>query len=76
MKGSLRLALVLASIPIAYFVAMYAESFTGAPLGNGRMEGTPLTEAAFFIIFPLTLIGVIVFGNMLITRFFRSRNSK
>jgi hypothetical protein len=40
------------------------------------MEGTPLTEAAFFIIFPLTLIGVIVFGNMLITRFFRSRNSK
>ena len=59
MKGSLRLALVLASIPIAYFVAMYAESFTGAPLGNGRMEGTPLTEAAFLSFFRLHSSGLL-----------------
>jgi hypothetical protein len=76
MKGILRLALLLASIPIAYFAAMYAESFTGAPLGDGHMEGTPATEVAFSTIFPLTLIGVLVFGNMLISRYFGSRNLK
>ena len=76
MKNILRVLLVFVSFSTAYFVAMYAERFTGVPLGDGQTEGTPLTEVAFFTVFPLTLVVVLVFGNMLITRNFRSQNQK
>ena len=64
MKGLLRIAVIFVSVPLAYFAAMYAESFTGVPLANGAKEGTPLTELAFFTVFPLTLIAVLIFGNI------------
>jgi hypothetical protein len=73
MKSTLRILLLLASFPIAYFAGLYAESFTLAPLGNGHFEGTPLTMLAFFVVFPLTLIVVLVIGNVLITRYYRNK---
>lgn len=38
-KSILRIAVVAASFPIAYFATRFAESFTGVPLGNGVKEG-------------------------------------
>jgi hypothetical protein len=76
MKDILRILLALVSLPIAYFVTMYVESLTGAPLGNGHFEGTPLTMLAFFVVFPLTLIIVLAIGNILITRYYRPKASE
>jgi hypothetical protein len=70
-----RALVVFASIVIAYFVMMFAESFTGASLGGGRMEGTPNTILVVMTIFPLTLIVSLVFGNIWLTRWFRRHNS-
>lgn len=70
---SFRAGLALISFPIAYFVAMYAASFTGAPLGNGKYEGTPLTPVVAYTVFPLTLIVVFALGNILINRHFKSK---
>jgi hypothetical protein len=71
-----RALVVLASIVIAYFVMMFAESFTGAPLANGGMEGTPNTILVVFTIFPLTLLASLVLGNIWLTRWFRAHGSK
>ena len=76
MKVSLRILVVLASFLVAYFVTTYATSLTGAPLGGGGKEGTPLTEITVFTVFPLTLVIVLVVGNFLITRCFRASSSK
>jgi hypothetical protein len=76
MKNVLRILLALASFPTAYFAGLYAESFTLAPLGNGHFEGTPLTMLAFFVVFPLTLIMVLVIGNILITRYYRKKSKQ
>jgi hypothetical protein len=62
--------LVVASLFIAFLLTRYAASFTGAPLGNGRMEGIPNTVAVIFVVFPLSLIVVLVIGNLLINRYF------
>jgi len=75
-RWTLKAVLALASFPIAYFAAMYATGFTGAPLGNGKYEGTPLTPVVAFTVFPLTLIVVNVAGNMLINRHFHSKVPK
>ena len=76
MKVSVRVLLVFASLFIAYLVTRYAVSFTGAPLGRGRMEGTPLTVVVTFAVFPLSLIVVLVIGNLAINHYFRGRSSK
>ena len=76
MKVRVRVLLVVASLFIAYLVTRYAVSFTGAPLGGGRMEGTPLTVVVAFTVFPLSLIVVLVIGNLLIGRYFRAGSSK
>jgi hypothetical protein len=76
MKVTLRVLLVFASLFIAYFVTRYAASFTGAPLGDGHMEGTPVTVVVIFAVFPLILIVVLVIGNLLINRYFRAHSSK
>jgi hypothetical protein len=76
MKVSLRVLVVLGSFFVAYFATLYATSFTGAPLAGGGKEGTPLTEIAVFTVFPLTLIVVLVIGNLLINRYFRAQSSK
>jgi hypothetical protein len=67
-KWPIRAALALISFPIAYFATVYATTFTGAPLGNGKYEGTPLTPVVVFTIFPLTLIVVNVAGNLFVNR--------
>ena len=76
MKVTLRVLVVLPSFFVAYFATIYAASFTGAPLPGGGKEGTPLTEIVTFTVFPLSLIIVLVIGNLLITRYFRARSSK
>ena len=76
MKVTVRVLLVFASLFIAYLMTRYAASFTGAPLGGGRMEGTPATVAVIFVVFPLSLIVVLVVGNLLINRYFRAHSSK
>ena len=76
MKVSLRVILVFASLFIAYLATIYAASFTGAPLAGGGKEGTPLTEVVVLTVFPLSLIVVLVIGNLFINRYFRSRGSK
>jgi hypothetical protein len=75
-KVSVRVLLVFASLFIAYFVTRYAVSFTGAPLRGGGMEGTPLTVVVTFAVFPLSLIVVLVIGNLLINHYFRASSSK
>ena len=75
-KISVRVLLVFASLFIAYLVTRYAVSFTGVPLGGGRMEGTPLTVVVTFAVFPLSLIVVLVIGNILMNRYLRARISK
>jgi hypothetical protein len=70
MKVSLRVLLVFASFFVACLVTRYAASFTGAPLGDGGMEGTPATVVAVFTVFPLSLIVLLVVGNLLISRYF------
>jgi hypothetical protein len=74
MKVGLRILLVFASIPIAAFIASYAASFTGGPLGGGK-EGTPVTVAVLFAIFVLSFSLILVIGNVSISRYFR-RHSK
>lgn len=69
----IRAVLVLASFPIAYLTTRYATTLTGAPLGNGKYEGTPLTPLVAFTVFPLTLIAVFVIGNVFINRHFKSK---
>ena len=76
MKMSLKLLLVFAAFFTAYFTTIYATSFTGAPLAGGGKEGTPLTEVVVFTVFPLSLIVVLLIGNLLINRYFRARRSK
>lgn len=76
MKIGARVLVVLASVLIAYLVMLLAQSFTGVPLGNGHMEATPATLAAIFWVFPITLIGTLVIGNILLNRWFRARNAK
>jgi hypothetical protein len=68
-KIALRLLLAVASLPIAYFVAMYAAASKGVPLGGGLAEGTPATMVAFIVGFLVTLVVVLVFGNILISRY-------
>jgi hypothetical protein len=79
-NSNTRLALVVfASIVTAYFVTLFTESFTGAPLARGGMEGTPNTILAIITMFPLSLIASLVFGNIWLnwlTRWFRARGSK
>jgi hypothetical protein len=75
-KWTARVLLALVSLPIAYFATAYATTFTGAPLGDGKYEGTPLTPVVVFTIFPLTLIVVFVVGNLFINRHFQSKVSK
>jgi hypothetical protein len=75
-KVSVRVLLVFASLFIAYLATRYTASFTGAPLGGGRMEGTPLTVVVAFAVLPLILIVVLVIGNFLINRYFQARNLK
>jgi hypothetical protein len=75
-KWTLRAGLALLSFAIAYFAAMYAESFTVAPLRNGKFEGTPVTPLAFFAAFLLALLVVFVIGNILINRYFRLKTPK
>lgn len=67
---------MFASLFIAYLLTRYATSFTGASLGGGRMEGTPATVVVIFVVFPLSLIIVLVIGNLLINRYFLGHNSK
>jgi hypothetical protein len=74
-KVSVRVLLVFASFLIAYVVTRYAASFTGAPLGGG-MEATPVTVVVIFAVFPLSLIVVLVIGNLAINRYFRGLSSK
>ena len=76
MKVSVRVLLLFASLFIAYFATRYAMSFTSAPLGGGRSEGTPLTVVVTFAVFPLSLIVVLVIGNLLINHYFRASISK
>ena len=76
MKVSLRVFLVFASLYIASLVTRYATSFTGAPLGHGLQEATPVTVVVIFAVFPLSLVFVLVTGNLLINRYFRARGSK
>ena len=76
MKIRLKVLLVFASLFIAYLATRSAASFTGAPLGGGRVEGTPVTVVVIFAVFPLSLIGVLVVGNLLINRYFRAQGSK
>jgi hypothetical protein len=71
MKVSLRVLLVLAALFAAYLSTIYVASFTGVPLGNGGKEGTPSTVVAIFTVFPLSLIAVLVIGNIAINRYFR-----
>ena len=40
------------------------------------MEGTPVTVVVIFAVFPLSLIVVLVIGNLLINRYFRAHSSK
>jgi hypothetical protein len=73
MKVSLRVLLVLAALFAAYLSTIYVASFTGVPLGDGGKEGTPSTVVAIFTVFPLSLIAVLVIGNIAINRYFRIR---
>ena len=76
MKVRLRVLLVFASLFIASLVTRYATSFTGVPLGDGGKEATPSTLVVGFSVFPLSLIALLVAGNILINRYFRSESSK
>ncbi len=76
MKLGLRVLLVFASFIISYLATMYAASFTGARLPSGGMEATPLTEFVVYSVFPLSLLLVLVIGNLLINRYFRAHGSK
>jgi hypothetical protein len=77
MKVSLRVLLVFASLLVACLMTRYAASFTGYPLGNrGGIEGTPATVVVVFTVFPLSLIVLLVVGNLLINRYFRAESSK
>jgi len=71
-----RVLLVLVSLCVAFLVTGYLASFTGAPLRSGGMEGTPVTVVVTFVVFPLSLIIVLVIGNSLINRYLRRRSSK
>ena len=74
MKVSLRVLLVLAALFIAFFMTCYVASFTTFPLGNGRREGTPSSVNAILTVFPLSLIAVLVVGNIAINRYFRIKS--
>ena len=74
-KVRLRVLLVFASLLIASLVTRYATSFVGVPLGDGHLEGTPVTVVMVFGVFPLSLAAVLVIGNLLINRYFRARRS-
>lgn len=73
MKHLLRFILACASLVVAYFAAYYAEGFTLVPLGNGHYEGTPLTMATFFVVFPLSAVCTFVIGNIMISRHLRPK---
>jgi hypothetical protein len=75
MRDSLRIAIIIA-LPIAYLAAIYAESFTLLSLAGGLKEATPITDIAFFTVFSLVLIVVVVTGNILINGYFRSKSSR
>jgi hypothetical protein len=76
MKLILRIMMALTSLLIAYLTTRYVAGFTGAPLGNGKYEGTPVTSIVALIVFPLTAVALLVTGNILINRHFQSRDSK
>ena len=71
MKLALRFAIVPVALVLGYFVGMYLDRFTGAPLINGKYEGTPVTPIAFFGGFFVTTVIVLVLGNALISRYFK-----
>ena len=75
MKDSLRTAIIIA-LPIAFLSGIYAESFTLVPLAGGLKEATPATDLAFFTVFSVVLIVVVVTGNIFISRHSRSKNSR
>jgi formate/nitrite transporter FocA (FNT family) len=76
MKVGLRVLRAFASLFIAYFAATYVASFTGIPLVGGGKEATPLTEVVLLTVFPLSLILILVIGNLLINRYFRAGSSR
>jgi hypothetical protein len=75
-KTSARVLLGFASLFIAYLVTRYAASFTGAPLGDRGKEATPVTVVVIYTVFPLSLAIVLLIGNLLINRYFRTQNLK
>lgn len=71
-----RVLVSLVSLPIAYFASGWVQKRTLVPLRNGYYEGTPVTVLAFFVIFPVTILMVVLIGNLLIsfcTRFDKLR---
>jgi hypothetical protein len=74
MKIAARILLAPFSIFLAYSAGLYAERFTLAPLPSGHFEGTPATIIVFLGVFFLVLIVVLVVGNLLLSRYFKSKN--
>jgi hypothetical protein len=73
MKIAARILLVLFSIFLAYSAGLYAERFTLVPLPSGQFEGTPATIIVFLGVFFFVLLVVLVVGNLLLSRYFRSK---
>jgi hypothetical protein len=73
MKIAARILLTLFSIFLAYSAGLYAERFTVAPLRSGGFEGTPITLPAFLGAFFFVLLLVLVVGNVLLNRYFKSK---
>src|SRR5947199_9280481 len=64
-----RILLVLGAPFIAYFTTALGSRFTVAALGSGRYEATPATVVGILNVLPLTLIFILVSGNIAINRY-------
>jgi hypothetical protein len=73
MKLVARIFLAVFAMSLAYFAGLYAERFTVAPLRSGGFEGTPVTLPAFLGVFFFVLLVVLIVGNVLLNRYFRSK---
>jgi hypothetical protein len=73
MKVVARISLAVFAAFLAYFAGLYAERFTVAPLQSGGFEGTPITLPAFLGAFFFVLLLVLIVGNVLLNRYFKSK---
>ena len=76
MRVILRIVLVPVSLFIALLLAIFAARRFVYHVRPGFNEGTPVTILVFAAVFLFVLVGILVVGNVLVSRHFKGENSK